>query len=73
MALWSAHDVAEAYEWQTSHAAATTIKRWREAGLVKQAGTDSITGAALYDPEEIRAARRADLDELGNPSQTRRP
>jgi hypothetical protein len=61
---WSAFDLAAATG-RSIGWAREALARWRTAGLVDQVGSDSITGAPLYDPDQIRTAQQADLDAPG--------
>jgi len=63
---WSAHEVA-AFCGRSVDWAWSALVRWRDAGLVEQVGKDSITGAALYPPEQVRAAFEIEHD--GPPSE----
>lgn len=59
-ALWAAGDVAEAFGWRSLNTARAKLKTWRDAGKVHVVGREWLTGANLYDPTEVRAARDSD-------------
>jgi hypothetical protein len=69
---WTTFDIAAAYGWSRSRAS-VTLTRWIDAGLVTTPGRDTVTGARLFDADEVRAARAADLAELADQGQVYRP
>jgi len=57
--LWDAWDVAEGLD-VSIHQARRALHRWRKAELLSPAGTDSITKALRYRPEDVRAAQKSE-------------
>jgi hypothetical protein len=56
---WSAYDVARQFgrsvEW-----ARQSLARWMAVGLVEVVSRDSITGARLYSPDQVKTAQESE-------------
>jgi hypothetical protein len=65
--LWSAYDLATAFGHSVDWAR-QELARWRQDGRVTPVSRDSITGARLYHPDQVRAAWQTDNAEpVGGP------
>lgn len=56
---WSAHDLAEDSDQSLNWTWSAPV-HWREAEMVTACGSDSITGAAMHPPDQIRSAQAAE-------------